>query len=807
MDTLTRTDANGEAQEWVPESPFLRDVFVSTPFAGAMPAARIAAIATARESPFVPEYAGQDAGLKPQAEEFASLIGELYDPEFEEAISDLVNEAAAVADDRASSEVSDPGRERYEVERAVQEYLEPVRERMERAIDRIAEGVGNRDVSQLTQEEVENLVEQLAAAEPGMTPVQENFFGGFIKKIKKAVGKVTKFLPHNLILNKLKGLAKPLIDKVLRLAIDKLPVSIRPIAKQLAARFIRVGETVEGEDLEERGEAATADPRMLQQELDAQIAGYLTQGEDFEDQVSIFRTLSAQPSPHADALHRLTHARGRFMRRIVALREDENPQPVVEEFIPAILAALKMGIGVIGRPKVVKFLADLVAKLISKYVGQEQAQTLSTALVDTGLRMMSLEARPEPGPVSAGRALASTVEETVNSLVETAPEAAWSNETVLEGYVHEAFERAAAANFPDSLIRSELHEASDAPGMWAARPEGSDRTIYKKYARVFEDVMITRQMAGAIKTFRGISLLAFLRDRMGISLVRPIKVRVHLYEAVPGTTLSLITKHETKVPGLMGSIGREAWSQLHPLTVEAAATLLKEPQLGRAVDARWLQSRDLINVHQRFFYLEIPGGRIRLIPRIPRGPHKPARSSETRIVVDLPKRELRVYVYYSETDAQALAKQMRGGLPISAVMTAMRARLDVNVAKILSGDRTSGIRIIHEASPTEQFAAPVLAAVGKQVGQFLLNWLLEAFKKELETRYTQFAAEFEKVANHPADGVTIIITFRAPALMEALRKLLSPGGGVFGAAAVVASLVRQVLSDYQLKLRAGSVFA
>lgn len=805
MDTLTSTDATVEQAAWEPESPFLRDVPVARAATPSMAPARADAASFPAASPFVSEYAGGDAFSSPQAEAFASIVGELHDPEMDEAIGDLVHEAAAIAADRTAGEVSDPGRDRQEMERAVEEYLEPLRRRAERAIERVAEGLGARDVSGLSADELESLVDQLAPVEPGLTAVQENFLGKLVKKVKKAVGKVTKFMPHNLLLGKLKGLVKPLLDKVLRVAIDKLPVAIRPVAKQLAAKFLRVGETVEGEELAREGEPAAADPRMLQQELDTQIAGYLTQGEDFEDQVARVRTLALQGVPRADALHRLAHARGRFARRIVALREDEDPRPVVEEFVPAILAALKMGINVVGRPKVVKFLAGMVSKLISKYVGQQQAGTLSTALVDTGLRMMTLEARPEGQLLAAGQALAATVEETTNTLVQTVPEVAWESETVLEGYVHEAFERAAAANFPDSLIRPELHEAAEAAGLWEPLPRGSARTLYKKYTKPIEAV-ITPQAADRVTSFRGIPLRAFLRDRMGVNLTRPMKVRVHLYEAVPGTTLSLISKHETGVPGLMGSARREAWSQIHPLTPEAAAAILREPGLGRAVRARFLASRDLIDVHQRFYYLELPGVPVQVAPREPGGTPRPARSSETRVVVDLPKRELRVYVYYSEHDAQSLAKQMRGGLPISAVMTALRARLDVNLAKIFTGDPTSGIRIIHEAAPTEQYAGPVLAAVGSQVGEFLLNWMLEAFKRELETRYAMFAADFEKVANQPADGATVIITFRAPALIEAMRKLLKPGG-MMSAPMVVFSLVRQVLSDYQLQLRAGSVFA
>jgi hypothetical protein len=430
---------------------------------------------------------------------------------------------------------------------------------------------------------------------------------------------------------------------------------------------------------------------------------------------------------------------------------------------------------------------------------------LSRALVDTGLRLVSLESAEARQPIAAGYALASTVEDTVNRLVQTAPESAWESDTLLEGYVQEAFERAASAHFPDSLIRAELHEASEQSGAWIALPDGTPRKRYKKFSRVI-DVTITPQSAAQIKTFGGTTLRDFIKDNLiGVSIENPVQARAHLYEAIPGTWLSLISLHEKNVP-LLGSARRESWSLIHPLTTEVAGMLLNEPALGKDVDSKFLARRRMIAIGQRFYYLEIPGARVRVVPQGRR--MRIARSSRTLIAIDFPARQIRVFIYYSEADAQILAKYLRKRLPISTAITAMRAKLDVSLTKILSGDQNSGIRIIHEATVTEQLAAaaasPVLRAIGKYLGPLLLKWILDVFKRELEAHYDTFVAEFEKTQQHRADGVTIAMTFNTPTAIQILRSLFTPLNPVSTVQAA-AALARAAVTDFKLELKPGFV--
>src|SRR5262249_21139550 len=146
-----------------------------------------------------------------------------------------------------------------------------------------------------------------------------------------------------------------------------------------------------------------------------------------------------------------------------------------------------------------------------------------------------------------------------------------------------------------------LHEAP-VHATWVAMPRRGARKYYKRYTHVF-DVEITPQMADAITTFGGTKLSAFLKDQL--SVTPPVRARVHLYQAIAGTTLRRIAHLEHGVPGL----GKRphAARQLHPLTVQAAGTLLQHPKLGRDVAGAFRSARHTVAVGQRFYYLEIAG--------------------------------------------------------------------------------------------------------------------------------------------------------------------------------------------------------
>ena len=806
-----------------PETPFMLDGYGR---AGASSeSATSSASPYERESPFISEYMGEDeAPFNPQAEAFAGLIGELHDEEFNEAVTDLVHEASALAETEFSQEI-EPARRRSSVEQGLRGHFAPLIRESEATVDRLAQGIGSTDLTTMSEAELETFLDRFAPGDGEMSPVFNQFLGSFFKKAKKAVsGAVaiakkgialaSKLNPINLALGRIRTLARPLVERVLKYAINRLPVAVRPVAQQLAKKFLGISLPAQAAAAHQSstepaptpdeptsdapaGEPAAADPAEIAEEFDVRLAGGMLGGDAFarHEAVDAYEDSEAVSE---NALYELEDARARFAQAVARLQPGENPGPVVEQFLPAILGALKLGVRIVGRPRVVKFLAGLVANLIRKYVGKAQAVTLSQALVDAGLRLVNLEITADESD-EAGHAIAATVEETVTRVVRDAPESAWESEAVLDGYVREALASAASAHFPDSMIRPELHEAAGTSGAWVAMPQGRRPKHYKKYTRVM-DVTITPQVAAAVKTFGGASLQSILADRMGAAANQPVTARVHLYEALPGSTLSDIASHEKGVAGL-GSVRPEASSRLHPLTPNAAGMLFREPGLGRPANARFLNHRNLIAVGQRFYHIEPTGA----AGHTHRSGH---RRTRTRIALDFPKGEIRVLLYFREAAAQDLAAKLRARAPLSVLLAALKEGIESRLSTILSGAPTRAVRVIHEAVPTEQLLAPVLGPVLRSVGphlrQALVRWLIEAVKRELEQRYDAFAGALGGAANADADGLTLVVTFQRPPMLERLRKLFA--GGLPSTIAQQASTHSSgSMANYSLSVRPGYV--
>jgi hypothetical protein len=796
---------------WEPESPFLSDVrSVSGLTEAAMTASQVFAPEAQGYSPFVADYEdeGGDSG-GPRAERFAELVSELGDTEFSEALEDLVNEATAIAEDRyrVSSEAGDPAMEQLGAEQAVQSYLEPIAQTAESMLEGMADRLEGMDVASAAEDEVESLMEQFTVPAHDLSPVADQFLGGLLKKAKRLAGKVMSVMPQAIIIRKLAKLVRPLLNRVLTTAIKRLPVAVRPMAQNLAKRFL--GTALAGAPLgemneeEESGELASVDPAQLEEEFDSEIAGYVMDREAFENEAAVEHALSEELTPRFDQLRHLAHARKRFAKRIVEMRPDEPVEPAVEEFVPAILAALKLGVKLIGRPKIVSALSGFVASFIKRYVGPEQAKALSRPLVDAGLRLVGLEVSQESDQESAGYAIGATVEDTIARLVQDTPEAAWESEPLLHAYALEAFQEAASAHFPDSHIRTDLHESSKTSGVWVGLPRASAHKSYKKYSRVI-DITITPQGARATTTFGGIPLRAFLADRLGVKVDRPVQARAHLYEAIPGTSLGLIALGESNVP-LLGSAGRTGRSLIHPLTAEAATTLIGEPRLGRPVDQQFLARRGRISVGQRFYFLEIDDARLRQARRPTLSGTRPARSSQPKIVLDFPKRELRLFLFFSEADAQQVAAQLRKKASPTAVISLLKTLHETMIRRALSTHPAGVVKIIHEAAPTEQLAMPMTASVVRLLGSRLANrvrdWVATVLSKELTQNYERITGDFVRAASNDADGVTLQITLEAPPILQQLRKALR--GGLAAVPRLLRAFGKDTLGSYRFEMRPG----
>src|SRR5215204_2308678 len=542
-------------------------------------------------SPFLSLYESEEgAGLvDPEAEEYVTALTEFYDEEFDEALYALVDEAAAIYETRFPHEQEDPQTTGYEAERLLDQHFAPLVAESEAMFEALAKELGQRDPHSLSEDEIETLVDRYQPSGE-LVPSFEDFFGSLKKLVKKVASKAVDLAKKGIsiaaklglgpILGKLKALIKPLLKRVIQTAIGKLPPYLQPIARKLAERLPFLKELEESYESvpEATGTSVVAE---IQYEFNQQVANLLFADTEVEQDLEVAEALTEQQVPTTYPLAELDRARDELVENLQRLREGEDPTPYVENFVPAILPALRIGIRLAGRKRVVRFMARFLGKLIQRFVGPQYAPALSQAIVDAGLRLLQLEATPDDESRAAASAVAATVEETVQR-VAAAPDYVLDNQELLEGFALEAFEQAAAANLPPVLPektyqqRPDLVESRKLRGVWVMMPRRRGKP-YKTWSKTISAQFTPHEVA-ALETFEGIPLEEFLEEQLGIEPGEEVEPVVHLYEAMPGTGPSDIARQEEITPGLGASNGHH---QLHPLTREAAALLLGEPELGQ----------------------------------------------------------------------------------------------------------------------------------------------------------------------------------------------------------------------------------
>jgi hypothetical protein len=208
----------------------------------------------------------------------------------------------------------------------------------------------------------------------------------------------------------------PLLKRVLSFAIGRLPAALQPAARKLASRFASETETEEFGDEAPMSPANLSDLEELTDSFDHALAEAVTNfsAEDMDSE-TLDETDSESDGPESRRLEVLGEGGGQLIDQIKPAGDGEDLEPAIEQFVPAILGALRLGISLIGRPKVVGFLAKYLGGLIKRWTGPQLSGPLSNAIVDTGLRLISLENEDEAGDrqEAAPVAMASVVEDTV----------------------------------------------------------------------------------------------------------------------------------------------------------------------------------------------------------------------------------------------------------------------------------------------------------------------------------------------------------------------------------------------------------
>ncbi|MBD0395348.1 MAG: hypothetical protein ICV52_16235, partial [Microcoleus sp. C1-bin4] len=375
------------------------------------------------------------------------------------------------------------------------EYFAPLLKATDSMIDRVAQQFSGNNLGDRSDTETEQFFAELEYDHAPLSPAQEQLFGGLFDKVKSVVSKgdelakkgisaVGKILPINIILDRLKGLVRPLLDKVLKFAIGKLPKNLQPHAQSLAKKFLNLETSFETEPT--NGEIPSAgELDALQNELDNHIAHLVFSAEETEadNLVMEYEASSATAERSNDYengglnLPSLDAARQQFINELKNLQPGENPAPAIERFLPAAIMALqpviKMAISIIGRQKVINFLAGLLAKLIGKYVPEATAKPLAASIIDVGMSAIGFETYETDKADVAYEAIANTIQDTIQNLSGLNEQTLNDNEA-LTAQLLEAFEPAAANNFPPQYIREDLRPSTQ-PGVWVLKPRSGPR--------------------------------------------------------------------------------------------------------------------------------------------------------------------------------------------------------------------------------------------------------------------------------------------------------------------------------------------
>jgi hypothetical protein len=624
------------------------------------------------------------------------------------------------------------------------------------------------NLSRMTTAELGAFIDRYKIESPD--PAFEELFDGLknvvkgvataVKKGVKGAAKIAGTLGFGWVFKKLAGVLKNFLNqKVLAFAFKHVPPGLHRYAEKLKGlSMLKEAQEIDPEEM---------DVSALQLELDMELADVLFA--ESETELAMVEAESAQPLEDRDADREaatlaLHQVRERFIDQIRDFNDDRKIEPHVEEFIPAVLTALRLGFRVLGRRRVMSFLTKETSKLIGRLVGPEAAAPLSKALVDAGFKLLNLEATPDDEARAAATAVAATVED-MTRRVASLPDVVLDNEELLEAFTVRAFEDAAASNLPPIFSediyrrRPDLREEKSYRGVWVALPLRG-RKLYKKYTRA-PRVRISPRKAALIQSTEGMPLSIFMRDRVGSAAGDEVEARIHLYETMPGCTTFVLARQERTVSG---ESAPAHYTELHPLTREAAALLLDEPELGRDIDANRLAGPMSAEPGLRYYFLEIPGS-ARLRRR---------RASRLRVTVHLPSNELQILFYLGEPEAQDVAERLRkSGGPGAAIAWLQRA-LERHLAIAFGRAGRGGLRIIDAAAaPHDNKGSVIRSASPVLLERFSLHveaWMLETLADYFKTKTEVFL----QATDHPADGVTLLMTFAGPRL-DVFRTVLKGG--------------------------------
>ncbi len=746
-------------------------------------------------------------------QQYYEVLDELYDREFETAVYNMVDE---MQENFMSYEAENPFANETQTAQLASQYLQPVLNEANNLFNEMAAAMETMPLQQMSEAELESALENIyQQRESNLTPAQEFFLKKVHNKAKGAAKAHAKKKGGGAIakkiFQKLGPIVKPLIEKVLNLALNKLPPDIRKIAKEFAKKLFKIkssqrddtgdiettddndsrqynrdrDEDANNDDQDDRaenipdsndegddsykgedGETPTTYPvQNIQAEFDHYIARYI-QTDNETLQQNLLNEYENNVEKEATADNTLHEAKEQFIQELENLKEGEDPSPALENFITAAIKgaqkAARIAIKIIGRDKVVAFLAKLMAKWISKYISEEKAMKLANVMADKGLKLLKLETAEPQNIKAVYEAIAHTVEETANK-ISVLPDAVLNNPELLTHEAYMAFEQAAAAYFPDNVIRYEARESETGDGYWQSKGK------YYKHSKTFEAALDINKLKN-VETFGGVSLYNFITDTLRIKNNKPLNVKIHLFQANKGAMLSSISKNEKAIPGL-GSASPSSYMQLHPLTTQAATVLLGQPGLGKNVRTIHKRNRNLIFQGERFYYLQIIGGAAV-------EPAKTDDSTQVDNAVDNSSNNDSAINTTPTAQSTQLQTIITGSLKEGITIRALIYLSEDTSCKILEGlKQQSGGELYEYLKNLKPGFLKNFIAGQHKVGGIIMKGIIETAGKIIKEKLPQLIADkikhhiadFEKAVNDPRNGVTIVAEFKISLQKEKLK--------------------------------------
>jgi hypothetical protein len=395
----------------------------------------------------------------------------------------------------------------------------------------------------------------------------------------------------------------------------------------------------------------------------------------------------------------------------------------MEQFIPlAILPIVKTGISLIGRKRVIDFVAGLLARLIQPVVGRQLAKPLAVQIADKGLGLLKLEAEASSSGRLGAEAVVAAVEDTVNEVFSMSPELLES-EVVVEAATQDAFNRAAARHIPGSFLKGNVVDAAseDKRGVWIRAPRATSPLYrYGKYSKVGR-LPFTKTMAKQVVFSDGETLEERLADE-GITDY-PVDVEVEAIELFHGSNLGHVATFEAE-----DEYENPLEATYEFDTLEEAGELPLPEDMERSAKSRR------------------PGGRKKVVRVKARG-RRLKRKSPISIRLDVSGGQpaLRLHLWVGERRAHKMSEHLQG----------QKHRDVVSAIQSMTGDPMR--RVV--AKRLGKMLARRKVSLDEPATTALSNKLFDGVVAGIGKQLASLAPTLTEAAKDPAKGLTITATY------------------------------------------------